>query len=465
MNRVVIFGAGPAGLTAGYESLEAGLPATVIEQDRQVGGIARTVEHHGCLFDVGGHRFFTKHARIQARWEEWLGPAFRQRPRLSRIYYGGRFFDYPLKPLNALTNLGPLESARVMLSYLAAKIRPARRAVSFEDWITDRFGKRLFQMFFKTYTEKVWGINCRELRADWAAQRIKTLTLGKAALDSFGLMKNDKVPSLIESFHYPDRGPGQMWERVADLIRARGGRVDLASRVVRVKHIPGRVTGAVVEDVRGRSEVAGEHFISTLPLKDLVLSLDPAPPDAVISAASGLRYRDFFTVGLVLAKPDVFPDNWIYIHSPDVLVGRMQNFKNWSPQMVSSAARSSLGLEYFCFDRDPIWREHDEILIGRAASEVRILGLGDPGAALDGIVIRAPKAYPIYDEGYKDRVAVIRDHLSSYSNLQTVGRNGLHRYNNQDHSMLTAIAAVRNILGDDGTAWDINMDDSYHESG
>jgi protoporphyrinogen oxidase len=465
MNRIIILGAGPAGLTAGYEAIKRGLSPVLFEQERQVGGISKTIDYNGFLFDIGGHRFFTKYGEVKSIWEELLGPEFLSRPRLSRIYFNDRYFDYPLKPGNALKNLGLGESARVILSYLAGQFRSSQDIHSFEDWVSKKFGRRLFDIFFKTYTEKVWGIPCQEIQADWAAQRIKSLSLAKALLNSLGFMRGGRVTTLIDRFLYPNKGPGQMWDKANDVIEGKGGRVELGARVARLKHEGGRVLSAIIQSSQDQSEARGDFYISSLPLKDLILSMDPLPPERIVKAALGLRYRDFFSVGLILKKRDIFPDNWIYIHSPDVQVGRIQNFKNWSPQMVPGGDWTSLGLEYFCFETDAIWKEPDQDLVNLAASEIDELGLAEPGLVIDGTVIRSKKAYPIYDAGYRENVEIIRNYLSTFSNLQTIGRNGLHRYNNQDHSMLTALYAVGNILGERRSVWDINVEDAYHESG
>jgi len=464
MSRIIIMGAGPAGLTAGYEAVKKGLEPVIFEQDRQVGGISKTVDYKGYLFDIGGHRFFTKSDEVKRIWREILGPEFLTRPRLSRIYYKNRFFYYPLKPMNALVNLGPWEAGRVVLSYIAAQFRPAREIVTFEDWVTKNFGKRLFQVFFKTYTEKVWGVSCRELQADWAAQRIKSLSLFKAILDAFGLMKGAKVTTLIDEFQYPKRGPGQMWAKAQEHIENLGGRVDLNTRVEHMTHRAGKVLSVIVRSAHGREELSGDHYISSLPLKELILSLTPAPPRQVIRAAEALRYRDFFTVGLIIKKEMTFPDNWIYVHSPEVLVCRIQNFKNWSPWMVPDKRYTSLGLEYFCFDTDDIWARSETELINMAIEELEILGLAARVEVTDGTVIRSRKTYPIYDAGYKENIETLRAYLSSFSNLQTIGRNGLHRYNNQDHSMLTALRSIGNIIGEPHSVWDINADEEYHEA-
>lgn len=462
--EVVIFGAGPAGLTAGYECVRRGLHPVIFEQDGRVGGISRTVDHNGYLFDVGGHRFFTKSAEVRKIWEDLLGSEFLDRPRLSRIYYKNRFFDYPLKPVNALANLGLAEALRIVLSYAAAQIRPAGDIRTFEDWVSRKFGRRLYQIFFKTYSEKVWGIDCREIQADWAAQRIKSLTLARAVLDSLGLAKGDKATTLIDRFQYPAKGPGQMWDKARGFIESRGGRIEMNARAVRLNHRQGRILSAIIEGPQARTEARGDYYISSLPLKDLILSLDPAPPDSVVDSALRLRYRDFFTVGLIIEKRDVFPDNWIYVHSPDVRVGRVQNFKNWSPRMVPDSGRTSLGLEYFCFETDAVWKEPDHALVDLARSEIVRLGFLEPSQVVDGIVIRSKKAYPVYDSNYRASVGAIRAYLATFANLQTIGRNGLHRYNNQDHSMLTALFAVRSILGDQNSVWDVNAEEAYHES-
>ena len=465
MKRIVVLGAGPAGLTAGYAACKRGFEPLILEQDRQVGGISKTVDYKGYLFDIGGHRFFTKSDEVKEIWREILGPEFLTRPRLSRIYYKNRYFYYPLRPLNALVNLGPWEAAHVVFSYLAAQMSRPKEALTFEDWVCVNFGRRLFKIFFKTYTEKVWGISCRELQADWAAQRIKSLSLAKAVLASFGINKGGKVTTLIDEFQYPAKGPGQMWARAQGFIESKGGRVDLNTRVDRLRHRGGKVLSAAIGSPHGQAEVPGDHFLSSLPLSDLILSLDPTPPDRVVQAAKGLRYRDFFTVGLVIDQERIFPDNWIYVHSPEVLVGRIQNFKNWSPLMVPDEHQTSLGLEYFCFELDEIWKRPDRDLVDMAVKELGILGLADPSQIADGTVIRSRKTYPIYDAGYRKNIETIKDYLSTFSNLQTIGRNGLHRYNNQDHSMLTALRAVDNIMGGRHAVWDINMDDEYHESG
>jgi protoporphyrinogen oxidase len=462
--NVVIFGAGPAGLTAAYEACKSGLSPSVFEKDREVGGISKTVNYKNYLFDIGGHRFFTKYDEIKKIWLEILGEDFIKRPRLSRIYYNNKFFYYPLKPLNALMNLGIDKSLSIMLSYIYSQINPYRNVTNLEQWVSNKFGKKLFTLFFKTYTEKVWGIPCEEIQADWAAQRIKGLSLGKAILNSIGFLKKDRVTTLIDEFQYPRKGPGQMWNRAKELIMKQGGEVDLNSQVIQFNRKDNKITSALIKRNGSFQEISGDHFLSTIPLRELIQAIKPSPPSNVLDAAKKLRYRDFFTVGLIINKPSIFPDNWIYIHSPDVKVGRIQNFKNWSPEMVPDPETTSLGLEYFCFEKDEIWTKDDKELIERATKEVKKLKFASEEQVLDGLVIRSLKTYPIYDDGYKTRVELIKKYLSTLENLQTMGRNGLHRYNNQDHSMLSAIMAIRNILGENHSVWDINIDDEYHET-
>ena len=345
--QCVIIGAGPAGLTAAYELSENGADAVVLEQDRIVGGIARTVEHKGYRFDIGGHRFFSKAPLINEWWTNILGDDFRARSRLSRIHYKGRFFDYPLRPINALRGLGPLEALVIMASYVRACTFPTAEEKSFEEWVCNRFGRRLFEIFFKTYTEKVWGMKCSEIGADWASQRIKNLSLGAALKDMIGGHKDD-ITTLNRQFHYPRLGPGMMWERVTEILNERGVPVHLGVKVDKVNHAGGRVLSVTTIDLDGQEmNLSGDFFISSMPIRELIGAMRPAPPQHVLAAAQQLHYRDFLTVGLIINKPDLFKDNWIYIHSPNVKVGRIQNFKNWSPAMVPNAAHTSLGLEYF----------------------------------------------------------------------------------------------------------------------
>jgi len=462
---VVIIGAGPAGLTAAYQLVTQGRPVRVVEQDTQVGGIARTVEYKGFRFDIGGHRFFTKVTAVNELWRSMLGKDFLRRPRLSRIYYDGKFFDYPLKPMNALFGLGIWNAVLAAGSYVWSHIRPIRPEVSVEDWVSNRFGRRLYRIFFKTYTEKVWGIPCNTISAQWAAQRIKGLSLWTAVTSMlFGrLTRGSQIKTLIDEFEYPRHGPGMMWTKFDEEISRRGGTIELRSAVRRLFHENGRIT-AVEIDRAGRIERApASADLSTMPLRNLVHAMSPAAPSDVKAAADRLKYRDFITVALIIDSPDVFPDNWIYVHDDKVKLGRVQNFKNWSPEMVPDSKMTCLGLEYFCFEGDGLWTSADRDLIDLGRREMARIGLIDPAKVVDGTVVRMPKAYPVYDEGFEASLAVVRDYLSRFENLQVAGRNGMHKYNNQDHSMVTAMLAVQNLCGAANDVWAVNAEDEYHE--
>lgn len=465
--NVVVVGAGPAGLTAAYELSKHGVPTTVIEKDPvMVGGISRTVNYKGFRFDIGGHRFFTKSEEVNKIWHEILTDQFITRPRLSRIYYDNKFFHYPLRPFEALFKVGPIETTHCVLSYLWARLFPSKEEVNFEQWVSNRFGHKLYSMFFKTYTEKVWGMKCTELGADWAAQRIQGLSLGKAIRNAlFGQRGDATIKTLIDQFEYPRLGPGQMWERCRDIVESRGHRVAMGRRVHRIHHHDGVLTGVTIVDAAGDLEkLPATDLISSMPLSEVVRLMDPRPPAAVLAAADQLRYRDFLTVSLVIDTPDLFPDNWIYVHSPDVQLGRIQNFKNWSPEMVPDATKTCLGLEYFVFEGKGLWTEPDDKLIELGAREIEKLRLASAKDVSDGAVVRMEKAYPVYDAVFQAAVTTLRVWLSSIRGVQQVGRNGQHRYNNQDHSMLTAIFAARNVLGARHDVWNVNVDAEYHET-
>ena len=468
----MIIGAGPAGLTASYELMKHGVTTTVVEKDpRYVGGLARTVEHKGYRFDIGGHRFFSKNEEVENLWTEILGPELLTRDRLSRIYYQGRYFAYPLRAANALWNLGPVETVRCMVSYARAKVQPVRDPRSFEDWVRNQFGWRLYSIFFKTYTEKVWGISTKELSADWAAQRIKSLDMWlvlKSALLPKRKPSNrgDLVTTLIDSFRYPRLGPGQMWERVAEIHEAKGRPVLLGRSVEGIEHEGGLVRAVMTKTESGAIEKhMGTDFVSSMPIRELISRLEPAAPGKVRRAADSLSYRDFISVAVMIDRRDVFPDNWIYVHDPSVKVGRIQNFKNWSPDMVPDQSKTCLGLEYFCFEGDGLWSSTDEDLIDRARKDLAHLGMCRPEEVFDGVVVRQKKAYPVYDDVYEAKVNVIREYLrTSLPNLYLAGRNGMHKYNNQDHSMMTALLVARNIATGGGfDPWKVNADAVYHE--
>jgi len=471
---VVILGAGPGGLAAAHALTRHGIRPTVVEKGSQPGGIARTEVYKGFCFDLGGHRFYTKIEPIERLWREMLGDDLIRVRRLSRIYYRNRFFNYPLSFSNALTNLGLVESVLILGSYLRARIRPSAEETTFEQWVSNRFGRRLYRTFFKTYTEKVWGISCHEIQADWAAQRIRGLSLMAAVANA--LFGRRGVKSLIDEFLYPRKGPGMMWERFQEVIRANGGEVRLDTEAVRLHHENGRVKSVVLrkavrrgpggaggDDPGEEEELPLDHLISSVPLPLLVTLLSPEPPAEILEAARGFTYRAFVIVGLIIDRSDLFDDQWIYIHSPDVMVGRIQNFRNWSAAMVPEAGCTGIGMEYFCTAGDAFWRQDNRALIELASRELAALGLAGSDSVRDGFVVRQPVAYPVYDAGYKDRIEVIRGYLKSMANLDTIGRAGLHRYNNMDHSMYTGVLAAENALGAGHDVWRVNEEEDYLE--
>lgn len=518
----VIAGAGPAGLTAALELLKrSDITPLVFEADSQVGGISKTVNYRGNLMDLGGHRFFSKSDWVMRWWQEIMPiaqnvgsdapvriayqnqsrdflPAARPggsedavllvRQRLSRIFYRRRFFDYPLK-LNAATlrNMGLIETLRIGLSYSQSQVLRRTPELTLEDFFINRFGDRLYRTFFKEYTEKVWGVPCSEISAEWGAQRIKGLSVTKALAHAImnplrsraDTAQKSTETSLIERFLYPTRGPGQMWEEVARRVETRGGSIRLRHRVVGVVHRDRQIKSVKVLDETDGSvlEVPCDFFISTLPVKDLTAMLEP-PDVSVIRISGQLPYRDFMTAGLLLKRmrsagatnsPSVPegmpPDNWIYIQEPDVKIGRLQVFNNWSPALVANPHTIWLGLEYFCSEGDELWSHTNDRFLEFAARELEKIGLIDRADVLDGTVVRVAKAYPAYFGEYKD-FAKVRHYLEIFSNLYPIGRNGMHRYNNQDHSMLSANAAVDSIIGNGAgksEIWDINVEAEYHE--
>jgi protoporphyrinogen oxidase len=458
---VVIVGAGPAGLTAAYELSKKGISSVTLEKADKVGGIARTEVYKGYRFDIGGHRFFTKVEPVQQFWQEILDSEFIKVPRLSRIFYRGRFFNYPLDVFNTLFNLGIRESLAILLSYIKTKLSPLPEEQTFEQWVINRFGERLYKTFFKTYTEKVWGIPCTQIQADWAAQRIKGLSLTTAVMNA--LFGSNDTKTLIKEFDYPILGPGMMWERCQEIVESKGSPVHLNTGVVQIHRDGNRITHITAQKEGELRQYSGEHFITSMPVTALVNRLDPPAPSEVIQAANSLNYRDFLIVALIVKGKNLFPDNWIYIHSPEVKVGRIQNFKNWSAAMVPDPEKTCLGLEYFCTKGDEIWNKSDAELMDLATQELVKLGLVKAEDVEDGVIIRQPKAYPVYDSEYRQHLQVIQNYLQTFENLQTVGRNGMHRYNNQDHSMLTAMLAVKNILGENHDLWEVNTERSYYE--
>jgi protoporphyrinogen oxidase len=470
--RIVIIGAGPAGLTAAYTLTKRGVPSTVLESDTVVGGISRTATADGWRFDIGGHRFFTKVQQVEDLWFEILGPDdFLRRPRLSRIYYRGKFYDYPISAINALRNLGPIEALRCVGSYLWVRIRPPKDTSTLEGFVASRFGWRLYGHFFKTQSEKVWGVPCTEIQADWGAQRIKNLSLFRAVWEALKpkrlrlrTSKTKQVTSLIEEFNYPKFGPGMMWERCAELVTEQGTDIVFDAKVTKVEHTGGRAVAVTATTGDGPTRHECTDVISSMPIGALLRAMDPLPPDDVLAAADALRYRDFITVALVVPESVGFPDNWIYINDKTVEVGRIQNFGRWSPHMVKDG-RTCLGLEFFVWEGDHMWTKDDADLIEQGKRELHEIGLlDDPSVVEDGFVVRMPKAYPMYDEDYRQNVDRLARWIASNApNVHPVGRNGMHRYNNQDHSMLTAMLSVENIFGAEHDVWNVNVEEEYHE--
>jgi protoporphyrinogen oxidase len=459
--RVVILGAGPAGLTAAYELSNLGIDCVVLEQDAVVGGLARTVEHKGFRFDIGGHRFYSKVWLVQQIWRDILGEDLLTRKRLSRIYYKSRFFRYPLEPFDAFRGLGALETFRCGLSFLRSRLFASLPERDFETWVSNRFGRRLFETFFKSYTEKVWGMDCRKIGAEWAAQRIQGLSLWSLLRDAVLPRTGKRIKTLIKDFQYPRLGPGMLWSRMREIVEQRGVPVILNASVESVQWRAGKVVS-----VRGGGKTyKGAQFISSIPIRELIEKLDPIAPKALSEAAEKFHYRDFILVALMVRGRNLFPDNWIYLHDPSVAAGRVQNYGNWSPEMTPDPDLTCLGVEYFCNTSDAIWRAADEDLVTLAKREMAQLGLLREEDVVDGAVVRMPKAYPVYDDSYQDGLGVVRKFLAEVPNLQLVGRNGMHRYNNQDHSMLTAILAARNVAGARFDLWNLSVDEDYLEAG
>jgi len=469
---VVVIGAGPAGLTAAYQLTKAGRRVVVLESDEVVGGISRTVERDGWRFDIGGHRFFTKVQPVEDLWHEILPEGdFLTRPRMSRIYYGGKFYDYPIRPLNALRNLGLSEAVLCVASYLWVRVRPPKDQRNLEGYIVASYGRRLYSHFFKTYNEKVWGVPASQLSADWGAQRIKGMSLFKAVWEpvrakTFGGReeRSKQVTSLIEEFQYPKLGPGMMWERCCELVRAAGGTVGFASPVVGIERGPQGAEAVVYENEGRKVRIVADHVISSMPFSELARAMDPPPPPRVLAAAGDLHYRDFLTVALVVPESASFPDNWIYIHDPNVKMGRVQNYASWSPFLVKDG-RTCLGLEYWVMEGDETWQTPDAELVELATKELEAIGLASAEMVERGYVVRVPKAYPVYDEGYRAAVETIRHWLADeVPNVHAVGRNGMHKYNNQDHSMYTAMLTVENIVGGARhDIWAVNVEEEYQE--
>ncbi|WP_218109764.1 NAD(P)/FAD-dependent oxidoreductase [Oligoflexus tunisiensis] len=474
--RIGIIGAGPAGLTAAYLLTKNKQQVTIFESDPvYVGGISRTARYKGYHFDIGGHRFFSKSKEVEDFWTEILPNDMLERPRSSRIFYRGNFFSYPLRAFDALTKLGIIESVLCVLSYVKAKLMPIKNPKDFQSWVSNQFGWRLFRIFFKTYTEKVWGMKCSEISADWAAQRIKGLSLGSAIWNAIKPKTRPKnrtnvIKTLIDSFRYPRKGPGMMWEVCAEKTREQGGTIHMGYRVIGCTFQQDKKNWLVKCECP-QGQIIDQEFddvISSAPMRELAQSLQPRMSPAAIRAAKNLKYRDFLTVVLILPDRKIFDDNWIYIHDPGVKVGRIQNFKSWSPEMVPDPQYNCYGLEYFCFEGDQIWAAKDEDLIALGKRELEKIGLASAAEVVDACVVRQPKAYPVYDDEYAVNVEILAKEIeASYPGLHLVGRNGMHKYNNQDHAMMTAMLCAENIIAGRKVydLWQVNQDAEYHESG
>ena len=466
----IIIGAGPAGLAAAWELMKNGQKSLVLEMDPNlVGGISKTVTYKDYRFDIGGHRFFTKNEEVLNLWKEVLGEDFLTRNRLSRIYFDNKFYNYPLKPGNAFSNLGFAMTALIMIDYVKARFFPTKPEKNLEDWVTNRFGKKLYETFFKVYTEKVWGIPCSQINAEWAAQRIKGLSLTSAVKSAIFGSKGDNIKTLIGQFNYPRLGPGMLYDKMVVKLREFGTEVLMGHGVEKIKWKNDdnpEFCSLIARNSSGEEvEFFGDALISSMPLDLLSQGFDPSPPQQIVSASKELKYRDILIVNLIIDRETLFPDNWIYIHDPNVLVGRIQNYKNWCSEMVPDQSKTSLGMEYFCTRGDDIWTSSDRDLIKRASSEICKLGfIPNPDLVSDGFVVRVSRTYCVHDTSYQQKIDIIRNFLVKFRNLEVVGRAGMFKYNNQDHSIYTGMLAARNIaLGENYNIWNVNTDATYHE--
>lgn len=469
MLDAVIVGAGPAGLAAGYEMARHRARVTVLERLPQLGGLSRTVQHDGCRFDMGPHRFFTRNEEVNQLFQDVVADDTVQVPRLTRIFYNNQYFNYPLTPLNALFGVGVGASIGILSSYLTTRLQRQfhpREPENFEEWVTDQFGARLFQTFFKTYTEKVWGIPCTQIGADWAGQRIKGLSLAAAVWNALSHSKSKKIKTLIDEFRFPRLGAGQFYEKMAALIEAHGSVVKTERRVVQIVREGFRVQRIVVADELGqREELEARHFMSSAPLTEMVAMLSPAPPAAVLEACRRLRYRDHLGVHLKLAGHP-FPDNWIYVHSKQVRMARIANYRNFSPAMADRDDVSPLTVEYFTFKGDDVWRRSDEELVALASHELAQMKIAKTEQVLSGLVVRSEKAYPVIETGFQQHIDTIKQWLDRFENLTPIGRSGMFKYNNQDHAIYTGLLAARTALGHGKyDPWRVNIDAEYQEGG
>lgn len=466
--KILILGAGPSGMGCASVLADKGIPSRVIDRESDAGGLCRTVNFHDYLFDIGGHRFLSKCPEVNLFWEKVMGDKMLRVKRLSRIFYKKRFFNYPLSFFNTFWNFGPLESFLCVASYLRCRVFRPGDEQTFEGWITNRFGRRLYEIFFKTYTEKVWAVPCRDISANWAKQRIQGLSLKVAIQKALTGLRTNLPKTLAQQFLYPEKGPGDFYRRLRERIEPGGVSFLMEKEVVRVRHHNRRIVSVDVRDGRNPGvleSLPADYLFSSLPLPGLIRRLDPPPPANILQKASRLKFRNFLVINIILDKPFVFPDQWIYVHSPEVSLGRIQNYKNWSPSMVVDQGKTSLGLEYFCNENDWLWKKNDVDLIQFALTELERLRIVSRRHLIDGFVVRQSDVYPVYELGYEAIVRELREYLEGFSNIQTIGRAGLFRYDNSDHALLTGISAARNFTGEARTdLWKLNTDDSYLES-
>lgn len=462
---IYILGAGPAGLAAAYTLTQKGQSVVVVERDARVGGLAKSFEYQGFILDFGPHRFFTKIAPVLKLWDEVLGEDQVTVNRLTRIYYGGKYFSYPLKAAESLMALGSVESAKIIASYLKIRLFPHPHAKNFAQWVTNRFGKRLFEIFFEGYTEKLWGIPCTEISADWAAQRIKGLSLLKAARNA--LFGNDgKVKTLIDRFQFPRYGSGQLYEKISDYLRSQNQSVLLNTEVVQVHHKNSQIAQVTLKNRQTGEEetVSCGGVISSIPINHLLQQINSPPPAPVTTAAKSLKFRNTILVYLIVESSQLFPDNWLYINEPSVQLGRVTNFRNWSPDMLPNRHQTPICCEYWCNFDEPMWQQPEAELVARAERELRQIGLLHDEKVSSGFIVRLPRTYPIYAGNYKQAIATIQSYLKQFQNLQLVGRYGAFKYNNQDHSLLMGVLAAENVFSPGKhDLWSVNSDNEYQE--
>jgi len=468
MKPVVIIGAGPSGLAAAYELTKNNVPVIIIERLSQIGGLSRTLRRDGAHYDIGPHRFFTKNSEVHQLWVDMMQEDLLTVERLTRIFYKNKFFYYPLQPMNALFGIGAVDTIKILSSYLTTRIQQKlspSEAKTFEDWVVAQFGRRLFEIFFKTYTEKVWGIPCTTIGAEWAGQRIKGLSLWTAVMNAVFKPKSKKIKTLVDEFVFPRGGAGILYEMIGEKVVENGGKIITDSHAIGFRHEGNRIKAVRVENsLEQQEEIEGDAFLVSSPLSDGILGFDPMPPRNVVEAAEALRYRAHVGVDLEAAG-NPFPDNWIYVHSTDVFLARVANYRNFSKEMARTEDTSPLTVEYFCFRGDHIWNRSDEQLIDLATDEVKRMGILKPDKISNAFVVRNEKAYPVLEIGYEKHMDLLKEYTSSFENFQPIGRCGMFRYNNMDHAIVTGLLAARNYMGKDYDVWSVNIDADYHESG